>query len=100
MSLFDEYPHQPVAPRAPRVCCAGLEAPEGVSERLWQYVHDMSHGRVTFTPATLAALADVGVGTAEYVIDLAVDVEWLERAAPEVPGDDTPIYVGRLARKR
>lgn len=100
MSLFDEYPAKAIAGRTPKVCCAGLDAPEDVTERLWQYVHDMSHGRVTFSPATLAALAGVDEGAAGVAIDKALAAEWLTPAAPEVPGDQSNIYVGRLARKR
>ena len=102
-SLFpDQYPDKVRKPRAPRTtCCGHLEAPPHVQARTWQFLHDMAHGRVPFTLATLARLAKTDVDEARRAAVAAEREKWIVAIKPDpcFPGPKGTHWIGRLRRR-
>lgn len=103
-SLFPDYaPDRTVKPKGAqrRACCGTLTPPPHVSARVWEFVHDMAHGRVPFTLASLAELAGVEMDEARRAALAAQRTKWLTRIEPNenFPRAMGPHFIGRLKRK-
>jgi hypothetical protein len=101
-SLFPgEYPDRVVTAPKRRACCGDLVPPNHIDPRLWEFVHDMAHGRVPFTASVLAELADCSLFDARRAVNAAQQTRWIIeiRKDPCFPGP-AKHFIGQLRRKR
>jgi len=77
-------------------CCAGWKKLDDRrrAEKAWQLLHQLAHGRIPFSPVTLAELADIDETVAADLMKQAVWMRWLYVA----PGVGPDQHRGRLPR--
>ena len=100
-SLFPEdYPNQPVEPKAHRTCCHLHEAPDGIDLFTWRLVHAFSHTRSAVGVNVVAGLAGCTGRVASQALSEAEQAGWLMLVVPEpYQKNPPPLWLGRLSQR-